>query len=358
VFEVSRRRRGLDIWPGYVDAISSLLLVVVFVVLVFTLGHFVLSNALRGREQVLERLNAQVSELSRLLSLEEVKSESLGARVGELTATLRKAQGERDTLAGELGATRGELAAAQATAARLGGEVEALAAARGDRERQSADLGRALEESRRAAEAEVEQLTRQIAALREQLDEVASALELAEQKTKDQAVEIADLGNRLNVALASKVQELARYRSEFFGRLREVLGDRPDIRVVGDRFVFQSELLFETASSELGPAGREQVRRLVATLNEVAAKIPSDIEWILQIDGHTDRRPIHTAEFPSNWELSAARALAIVKYAIELGVPPRRLAANGFAEFHPLDTGTGEQALARNRRIEFKLTSR
>jgi chemotaxis protein MotB len=128
--------------------------------------------------------------------------------------------------------------------------------------------------------------------------------------------------------------------------------------VVGDRFVFQSELLFDTASAELGPAGREQVRRLVATLNEVAPKIPDDIEWVLQIDGHTDRRPIHTGEFPSNWELSTARALAIVKYAIELGVPPRRLAANGFAEFHPLDPGSDERAFAKNRRIEVKLTSR
>jgi chemotaxis protein MotB len=212
MFEVSRRRRALDIWPGYVDAISSLLLVVIFVVLVFTLGHFVLSNALHGRERVLERLNVQVAELSRLLSLEEAESASLGARVGELTATLRRRERERDALAGELSRTRGEVASAEATAARLRTEVETLGAVRGDLEREAAELGRSLEESRSAAaaqrergdkaEAEVELLARQVAALREQLTEVSSALELAEQKTKDQAAEITDLGNRLNLALA------------------------------------------------------------------------------------------------------------------------------------------------------------
>ncbi|MCP3669949.1 MAG: OmpA family protein, partial [Gammaproteobacteria bacterium] len=156
----------------------------------------------------------------------------------------------------------------------------------------------------------------------------------------------------------SKVKELSSYRSEFFGRLREVLGDHPDIHVVGDRFMFQSELLFASASADLGDAGRVQLKKLAATLKEVTAQIPSDINWILRVDGHTDRNPINTEEFPSNWELSTARALSIVTFLVAEGIAPGRLAATGFAEFHPLDSSKTTDAFSRNRRIELKLTER
>jgi chemotaxis protein MotB len=206
--------------------------------------------------------------------------------------------------------------------------------------------------------AQVELLNQQIAALRRQLATIANALEAAETTAKEQKVQIADLGRRLNVALAGKVQELARYRSEFFGRLREILGQRQDIRVVGDRFVFQSEVLFETGSADLGVVGRLQLTRLADTLNEIAPEIPPEIEWVLRIDGHTDSRPISTPEFPSNWELSTARAISVVRFLIDQGIPPGRLAATGFGQFQPLDTGTDEIAFRRNRRIELKLTQR
>jgi chemotaxis protein MotB len=375
MLDLTRRRRTLDIWPGYVDALSSLLLVVIFVVLVFTLGHFVLSTALRGKEQSLERLNVQVTELARLLSMEQAETKTLRGRLGELTASLQRTEGERENLAAHLSTTQAELETGrrelEATRARVSGltsDVERLTARRTELESEAARTTRAMEESRAALAAEkeasakgradIDLLNRQLAALREQLTEVSAALELSKKTAQEQELRIADLGERLNVALASKVQELARYRSEFFGRLREALGERKDIRVVGDRFVFQSELLFDTASAELGPGGRVQVERLVRTLKEVAEKIPADIDWVLQVDGHTDRRPIHSEQFPSNWELSTARALAIVRYAIQLGIPPERLAANGFAEFHPLEPGTTELAYARNRRIEVKLTNR
>ena len=375
MFELSRRRRTLDIWPGYVDAMSSLLLVVIFVILFFTLGHYSLSEMLRGRELVLQRLNVQVAELARLLSVEEAHSTDLRRQLGELTTSLERATSERARLATELGGVRTEVATARgerdtsrAQAAGLEADLAALRARRDTLEQQVVERDQALETGRAAiaaqqaqtvqAEEQVALLNRQLTALREQLQAVAAALELSQKKVGEQDTKIADLGQRLNVALASKVQELARYRSEFFGRLRDALGNHPDIRIVGDRFVFQSELFFDTASAELGPAGREQVRRLVGILKQVTPKIPSDIDWVLQVDGHTDRRPIRKEPFPSNWELSTARALAIVKYAIELGIPPRHLAANGFAEFHPLDPGDGEAAWARNRRIEVKLTSR
>jgi chemotaxis protein MotB len=375
MFEVARRRRTFDIWPGFVDALAALLLVVVFVILVFTLSHFSLSEALYGRERALERLNAQVTELARLLSLEQAETASLKTTMGELTASLRAAERDRDAASAELSTTRArldasreELAARVATITGLETDIAMLRKLRTELEEDVARLAASLKDSQRATAAEaelsaralaqVELLNRQIAALREQLTEVSVALELANRTVAEQQVQIADLGQRLNVALATKVQELARYRSDFFGSLREALGNHPDIQIVGDRFVFQSELLFDTASAELGTGGREQVTQLVRTLKEVAPKIPPDIDWVLRIDGHTDRRRISTERFPSNWELSTARALAIVRYMIELGIEPGRLAATGFGEFHPLDPGTTERAWAKNRRIEIKLTSR
>ena len=219
------------------------------------------------------------------------------------------------------------------------------------------DLERAYTQAKAdpAFQGEIEFLNRQVKALREQLGAVSKALGL-ELDIDNESIE--KIAERLNVALAEKAQELARYRSDFFGRLREVLGENPDIQIVGDRFVLQSELLFDTASAELGERGKQQVTKLSQTLNSVAAEIPSDIEWIVRIDGHTDRRPINTQEYPSNWELSTARALAIVRYMITQGVPAKRLAATGFGEFHPLVSQKTAEAYAKNRRIEIKLTAR
>ena len=208
------------------------------------------------------------------------------------------------------------------------------------------------------ARAQVALLNRQLAALRQQLSRISAALEVSEVKTKEQKTQIVNLGSRLNAALASKVEELARYRSEFFGKLRELLGDRKDIRVEGDRFVFQSEVLFGSGSAEMVGIGRDQISRLAATLQDIARRIPKDIDWVLRVDGHTDRIPIHTAKFPSNWELSTARAVAVVKLLIEDGLPPHRLAAAGFGEYRPLDNTNAAGSLRRNRRIEFKLTGR
>jgi chemotaxis protein MotB len=215
------------------------------------------------------------------------------------------------------------------------------------------------EEITSEAQKRVELLNQQILALRQQLSDLATALDISEAKSKQQEVQIADLGKRLNLALASKVEELARYRSEFFGRLREILGNREDIQIVGDRFVFQSEVFFDSASAELGPEGREQLDVLATTLILLMAEIPEDLDWVLRIDGHTDSRPIRgSRDYPSNWELSTARAVAVVKYLASRGIPPDRLAAAGFAEFRPLDTGDTEEAYRKNRRIEIKFDQR
>jgi chemotaxis protein MotB len=208
------------------------------------------------------------------------------------------------------------------------------------------------------SEAEVALLNQQILAMRDQLSQISAALAASEQKSQQQQVQIVDLGSKLNAALASKVEELARYRSEFFGRLREVLGNRPDIQIVGDRFVFQSEILFDSGSADIGAAGQSQLDLLATTLILISKEIPDDINWVLRVDGFTDKRPISTPQFPSNWELSSARAISVVKYLASRGIPPERLAAAGFAEFDPLDQAENEDAYTKNRRIEFKLDQR
>lgn len=335
---IRRSRHGINVWPAFVDALASLILVFVFVLLVFVLGNVFMADILSGRDRALDELSRQVSALAETLSLERAKSAELQTRIDDLMARLEVTVGERDAAAERLRSMTARAESAEAEAARLRPWLEE-ASKLADAERERVDL-----------------LNQQIAALREQLARLSAALALSETRVKEQKTRIAELGKRLNIALARKVDELQRYRSEFFGRLREVLGNHPSIRIVGDRFVFQSELLFPTASATLVPEGRRQLTQLAQTLKTVTKKIPAEIEWVLRIDGHTDRRPIHNEEFSSNWELSTARALSVVNHLIEQGIPPRRLAATGFGEYQPVATGNTPEAYARNRRIEVKLT--
>lgn len=372
---LSRRRRSLDFWPGFVDALAALLMVMVFVILIFVIGQFVLSDAVSGRDRALTRLNAELAALAQTLSLETAARASAETRIGELSASLDRTRGERDTLAGALDQTRSALTESEQAlagqleeAARLSANIAALERLKAELESEVAQLASALDTSERTlrdqaemsdqAIAQIELLNRQIAAVRTQLEELMNALALAEQGIAERDIRIEDLGRELNIALAARVQELDRYRSDFFGRLRAVLGDRDDIAIVGDRFVFASEVLFPSASDEVSEDGLRQLMRLAETLKLVARDIPEDLPWVLQVDGHTDRRPISTARFPSNWELSTARALAIVKFLRDQGIPAKRLAATGFGEYHPLDPADTPEALARNRRIELKLTNR
>jgi len=412
-----RRRRPVDIWPGFVDALATLLLVITFVLVVFVLAQFYLRATLSGQNKALEQLTQKVSELADLLSLERAENEKIRSNVAQLSTELQSTLAERDELASQVGglraeaeASKDELGLARADIESLNRDIETLREVRADLESQVGKLSASLKESEeqltaerdRSKElqaklsteeerthlaqtqieeketllreklsaleseqkvtaeqrAEIEVLNQQVAALRDQLSAIQKALDISEKTAEQQKVQIADLGKKLNVALAGKVQELAKYRSEFFGKLREILGNRSDVRIVGDRFVFQSEVLFDTASAELGPEGKAQMADLAKTLLEIAQKIPPDLNWILRVDGHTDIRPINTVEFRSNWELSTARALSVVKYLVSQGVPPNRLVAAGFGEFQPLDTRNDEVAYRRNRRIELKLTER
>jgi chemotaxis protein MotB len=431
-------RRSINIWPGFVDGLATLLMVVIFVLMVFMVAQYVLTVGITGKDEALVRLEREINDLAELLSLERSANAELRIDVSQLSSELQSSLSVRESLASQLAALteshddiQARLAAAVASGAEVDKELEdAYKVIDADKEKIEAhlaqlaileklrnDLARRLQtaeekgakvskelvdayqvieadkekiqaqlqdiailqslrddlmarlaktetdvETQRElsdkAQAQVQLLNRQILALRQQLADLATALEVAETADKEKEVQIADLGRRLNVALASKVQELARYRSEFFGRLREVLGARKDVRIVGDRFVFQSEVLFETGSAELGGAGQQQLSDLARALIEIAVRIPKNLPWVLRVDGHTDRIPIHTPEFPSNWELSTARAISVVRFLIEQGISADHLAATGFGEFQPLDPGSTEEALRRNRRIELKLTQR
>ncbi|HWW37423.1 MAG TPA: peptidoglycan -binding protein [Xanthobacteraceae bacterium] len=337
----SRRDSGMNYWPGFVDALSTLVLSIIFLLTVFMVAQFFLSQQITGKDTALARLTAQISRLSELLSLERTGKTSLEAEIAQLRASLSAVEGERDRIRGAAQGAQSSNDAGKAEVGRLSSQIDLEKAA----------TARAV--------AQIEILNQQISALRRQIAALESALDVTEKKEKDAQLHIADLGQRLNVALAQRVQELSRYRSDFFGKLRDILGNRPDIRVVGDRFVFQSEVFFDSGQAVLRPEGRTELDKLATALLDLEKQIPSEINWVLRVDGHTDTRPLSgTTQFKTNWDLSAGRAISVVQYLISKGVPPQRLVAAGFGEFQPIDPGTTDEAHSRNRRIELKLTER
>jgi len=377
----NRRRRAIDIWPGFVDALAALLMVVMFVLLLFSVGQFLLSDALVGRDEALDRLRSQMTGLTEVLALERKDKAELQQRLSSLTGDLEVTVKARDTLEARVGEmtlqsqaaataleqVRDELQSARSTITTneqsIQQQRETITGLEDDQQRLQAspeasqkDVARQQELSA-AAQSRATDLNTQIAALNEQLARLNQALEASEATLQEKDIRIEDLGQRLNLAMADKVEELARYRSEFFGKLREALKDNPDVRVEGDRFILPTEVLFSSASADLDKQGRQGIGTVARTLKDITAQIPDDIDWVLRVDGHTDRRPIRKA-FPSNWELSSARAISIVKYMIREGIPADHLVAAGFGQYHPLDPADTADAYRRNRRIELKLTSR
>ncbi|HTC08907.1 MAG TPA: peptidoglycan -binding protein [Acetobacteraceae bacterium] len=392
----STRRRGdngLNAWPGYVDALSTLLMVIIFVLLVFVLAQAFLSVTLSDRDKQLDLVNRQLSELANMLSLERNHAAELQVAVAQLnqqvttgndaraalTQSLSVAQGQlaqanqtRDQLAAQLAEAQSQLADAKARAtaaeqqiatnkqasdaarAQLSTQVDQLKAQVADANARAA----ADKQFSDSARAQIALLAAQVEQLKAQLAAVARALDLAVTEGRDKDAQIANLGQRLNAALAAKVEELQQYRSEFFGKLRQVLANRPGISIVGDRFVFQSEVLFPVGSADLTDAGAAQMDALAATIKQIMPEIPANIHWILQVNGFTDSQPIKGGPYPTNWELSAARAITVVKLLTADGVPPQHLAATGFSDYQPLDPADTPEAYARNRRIELRLTDR
>ncbi len=379
---VRRHRTNPDIWPGFVDALATLLMVIIFLLMIFAVSQFYLSDALVGRDKALASLNTKMGELADLLDFEQKAKASLLSEKLLLSAELESSISREEAIASDLAATKLELEKSETERAALIGEMRvsrdniivlkqdlvALESLKKKFEQDNAKLQlnlsnrtASLTEQKKISASTKAQLTllnQQMSALRIQLLNIKKALEISERKDKDAQIKIANLGKRLNAALASKVHQLARYRSKFFGRLRDVLGDRRDVQIVGDRFVFQSEVLFTSGSAVIGNKGKDKLRQFGKTLKEIASKVPDDIDWVLRVDGHTDQRPIRTIEFPSNWELSAARAISVVKFLRRQGLPAKRFAATGFAASYPLDNRNDEIAYRRNRRIEMKFDQR
>jgi chemotaxis protein MotB len=340
---LSSRRQKPDTayyWPGFVDAMATLLLVIIFLLSIFMLAQFMLAREITGQDSVLSQLKSQISELTELLSLEKSARANADVTLAALTDKLKFTHDDNERLLNMLqmgdDKTSSSDKALEALRAKIQGEKNVSA----------------------EALARVELLNQQISALRRQIATLNDVLEASEARDQDSRTQIVDLGRRLNAALAQRIQELARFRSEFFGRLRKIMSQRSDIRVVGDRFVFQSEVLFPKGDSVINPLGSEELDKLASAIKELEKEIPEDINWVLRVDGHTDVDPINTPQFQSNWELSAARAIAVVKLLIESGIPPNRLVAAGFGEFQPIDENDTDEAKSRNRRIELKLTER
>jgi chemotaxis protein MotB len=304
MYTQARRQKGitLDVWPGFVDALATLLIVLIFALMIFVVSQIYLSDALQGSKRGLTSLEAKLQEISNLLQIEQKKNADLTnihADLAQKTSISEKRAVDAETL---------------------------LAA-----------------------------LQQQVEALNQQLQALNASLQASEVTATQQKLTIEDLDKKLAAALAQKVEELEKYRSEFFGKLKDLLANRSDVRVVGDRFVFQSEVLFPSASATLGKEGEEKLKQLAQTLKEISAKMPAELKWVLRVDGHTDKKPIHTDKFKSNWELSAARAISVIKFLIKEGIPANHLAAAGFGEFHPIEKGAPDE---RNRRIELKLDQR
>ncbi|MGB2594850.1 MAG: peptidoglycan -binding protein [Pseudolabrys sp.] len=341
---LARTRRGdsgMNYWPGFVDALSTLILGIIFLLTVFVVVQFYLQQEVAGKDTALTRLTAQIAQLTELLGLEKTGKTDLESQLAQLRATLATAETERDRLKSNAESAGAGAVAAEGKVSELSGQLE------GEKKLSARAL------------AQVEVLNQQIAALRRQLAALEQTLDAAEKKDKDSQSRITELGQRLNLELANRVNELKRYRSDFFGKLREILGNRTDVRVVGDRFVLQSEVFFDTGRADLKPEGRAELDKVADALIQLERQIPTDIAWVLRVDGHTDVRQISVGGvFKSNWDLSAGRAIAVVQYLIGRGVSPQRLVAAGFGEFQPIDLGKTEEAYQRNRRIEFKLTER
>ncbi|MBT3907790.1 MAG: peptidoglycan -binding protein [Rhodospirillaceae bacterium] len=398
-----RAQRSTNTWPGFVDALATLLMVIIFLLMIFVLAQFFLNEAITGKDSALDKLRGQVGELAELLALERKSNTDLRSNVAQLSTELQSSVNARDEMSAAIQALTvraegaetsvkdlkeksAELSAKLENAfksievdkekikvqlselAQLTQSVAALQALKESLEKENKGLLGNVEDTETAllkeqelsksARAQIALLTQQTAALRVQIAKISGLLDAAEKTAKEKNIQIVSLGKRLNAALATKVQELSQYRSEFFGKLRNLLGKQKDIRVVGDRFVFQSEVLFGSGSAKIGGAGETQLTQLATTLRDISKKIPAKINWVLRVDGHTDRIPIRTPKYSSNWELSSARAISVVKFLTAQGIPAERLAATGFGEHQPLDAREDEIAFRRNRRIELKLTQR
>lgn len=379
----NRTRAGDFTWPGFVDALASLLMVFVFVLMVFVLIQANLAYRLSGQDESLIVLREELAMLGDLLSLEREAGAVLSADLARTQAQLEMAENQNSLLTAQLSSLTAQLTDEKTKTTtlentlaterlRLTTELTTLSAQTAQQKRELEQMSKSLDqktqslkqaatdlsaEQKQSAQArlEIDRLTAAMQSLRSELTRLRTLLSEKQEQSKKDKIAIANLGKELNAALANKVQELQRFRSEFFGRLRTILEGRSDVKVVGDRFVFQSEVLFAPGQASINPEGQAQLGQIADAIMQIIADIPSDIPWILQVEGHTDDIPV-SGVYTDNWDLSTERALSVVRFMVDRGVPSERLAATGYGEFQPITSGKSDADRQKNRRIELKLT--
>ena len=379
----NRTRAGDFTWPGFVDALASLLMVFVFVLMVFVLIQANLAYRLSGKDESLIILREELAMLGELLSLEREAGAVLSADLARTQAQLEMAENQNSLLTAQLSSLTAQLTDEKTKTStlentlaterlRLTTELTTLSAQTAEQARELEQMSKSLNQKTQSlrqaatdlsveqqqseqARLEIDRLTAAMQSLRSELTRLRTLLSEKQEQSKKDKIAIANLGKELNAALANKVQELQRFRSEFFGRLRTILEGRSDVKVVGDRFVFQSEVLFAPGQASINPEGQAQLGQIADAIMQIIADIPSDIPWILQVEGHTDDIPV-SGVYADNWDLSTERALSVVRFMVDRGVPSERLAATGYGEFQPITSGKTDADRQKNRRIELKLT--
>ena len=344
----------INYWPGFVDVLGTLLIVTIFTVLISTITQIYFNDQLEVKRGEISNLDEEIDNLIQQLGGETKKKKEAEKKFLELENRFKKLEAEKSEL-------KEDLSKNQYILKMKNKELGDLVSERGNLlekiQKRNEELDTLSLENKKN-EIDMFEMKRNIEELNNRLNELSSLLIAAEEKDKTNKVKIENLGKKLNQALAGKLQEISKYQSEFFRKIKEALGNREDIIVSGDRFIFPSEVFFESGSDIIQKAGREKLYNIAISLKEISEKIPKKIDWILRIDGHTDKVPINNERFESNWHLSSSRAINIVKFFIEEGISPSRLVAAGFGEYSPLLLDDNEQAYQKNRRIEIKLTTR
>ena len=369
------RRRHVDYtWPGFVDALSSLLMVIIFVLMIFVLSQFFLSQKMNGQDEALVKLKTNLIELSELLSIErnvtieltssltifenkiniiqskleqeKIKNDNNKEKLQENEKTIRLSKFKISELEEILNKKIEEVLNSKNTIISLENNLQ--------KRKSEVEIKT---DTLKANKEEINKLTAASIQLRNKLSQIQTLLTAYKAKDKKDNVKTLNIGKDLNSALARRVEELQKFKSEFFGRVKELIKDRPEIRIVGDRFVFQSEVLFSIGSVEIGPKGQLEMVTLASTLVEIEKSLPTDIDWILQIEGHTDNLPVKEGQtYKDNWELSTKRALSVLRFLIKQGINPNRLSASGYGSFQPIDINNNANARKKNRRIEMTIT--
>ena len=356
-------------WPGFVDALASLLMVFIFILMIFVIAQFYVTKKLSGKDEALIKMEAEIFELNNLLSIERNVVSKLSIDVDKIekkfenqSLKLMKKEKEFQKSLNDLNIKDFEITKLAEKLKNKDNLFNKLKEDLKNNLQVTQKQKLVIKENEKDISATIQEikiLLNETKNLKQKINKLKSLLTVYQAKDAKEKIKNIDLGKNLNSALARRVEELQKFKSEFFGRVKEKIKDRPEIKIVGDRFVFQSEVLFETGSTNIGLKGKKELERLAAILIDIEKSLPKDINWILQIEGHTDNLPVKKGQtFVDNWELSTERALSVLRFFINNGLDPKRLSASGYGSFQPVEKGKKANSRSKNRRIEMKITQK